>query len=91
MTDKWTCKAQPTADPPQDCDWPYCGCDPHAQEVMECLIESGWAPEEEARRMREQIAQAHELLSAVVERSPEIAQSKEFVEKCAEWCEGVKP
>ncbi len=87
----WICKAQPTADPPQDCDWPNCGCDPHASEVIECLIESGWAPEHEARRMREQIGKAHELLSAVVEQSPEIAQSKAFVQKCIEWCKAVRP
>jgi hypothetical protein len=49
----WKCKAQPTADPPQDCDWPHCGCDPHAQEVIECLIESGWAGPDEAFKLRE--------------------------------------
>ena len=25
--DLYKCKAQPTADPPQDCDWPVCGCE----------------------------------------------------------------
>jgi hypothetical protein len=37
----WKCKAQPTADPPQDCDWPTCGCDPYADKVVEALQESG--------------------------------------------------
>lgn len=26
---------------PQDCDWPVCGCDPHAENVIEALQESG--------------------------------------------------
>jgi hypothetical protein len=29
------CQAQNTADPPQDCDWPFCGCDPYAQKVLD--------------------------------------------------------
>ena len=33
----WTCKARPTADPPQDCDWPNCGCDPYANKVLDAL------------------------------------------------------
>jgi hypothetical protein len=38
----WKCKAQPTADPPQDCDWPVCGCDPYADKVIAALEESGY-------------------------------------------------
>lgn len=38
---EWKCKAQRTADPPQDCDWPFCCCDPHAQRVFEGIQESG--------------------------------------------------
>lgn len=41
------CKAKPlaTADPPQDCDWPLCGCDPYAEKVIAALQESGWLME----------------------------------------------
>ncbi len=28
-------------DLPQDCDWPFCGCDPHADKVIEAIQESG--------------------------------------------------
>ena len=35
------CKANRTADPPQDCDWPFCGCDPVADKVIEEIQESG--------------------------------------------------
>lgn len=34
-----TCKAQRTADPPQDCGWPMCGCDPAADKVVAALQE----------------------------------------------------
>lgn len=39
----WSCKARPweARDPPQDCDWPFCGCDPQAQEVLDAIEESG--------------------------------------------------
>lgn len=29
------------SDPPQDCGWPTCGCDPHADKVIEALEEMG--------------------------------------------------
>jgi hypothetical protein len=47
MTDheEWKCKAQRTADPPQDCDWPVCGCDPYADKVIATLQEAGHLPE----------------------------------------------
>lgn len=44
MTDHkepWSCKAQPTADPPSDCAWPACGCDPYANQIMAEFDESG--------------------------------------------------
>lgn len=37
----WKCKAQPTAADPQDCDWPFCGCDPKADEVLAAISECG--------------------------------------------------
>lgn len=39
---KHTCAARHhTLAEPQDCDWPVCGCDPHATKVIEALQESG--------------------------------------------------
>jgi hypothetical protein len=41
---RWKCKARSAntgANDPQDCDWPTCGCDPHADRVIEALQESG--------------------------------------------------
>jgi hypothetical protein len=40
---EWKCKAQWTADPPQDCNWPFCGCDPYADKVLSAVDESGFA------------------------------------------------
>lgn len=37
----WKCPARPMADPPEDCGWPTCGCDPWASKVIEVLEESG--------------------------------------------------
>jgi hypothetical protein len=38
----WVCKARRSnSDPPQDCDWPWCGCDPAATKVIDALIEQG--------------------------------------------------
>lgn len=50
----WQCKAKPTADPPQECGWPTCGCDPYADKVINALDEMGafapappqWQPDE---------------------------------------------
>jgi hypothetical protein len=39
----WKCKANPTADLPQDCDWPWCGCDPAADKVIEAIQENDCA------------------------------------------------
>lgn len=40
---KWTCKARLYSGPePIDCDWPNCGCDPHANRVLEHLSECGF-------------------------------------------------
>lgn len=38
--DEWKCRANRTADPPQDCDWPLCGCDPYAEKVVAALQEA---------------------------------------------------
>lgn len=39
---EWECAARATSfDPPQDCDWPVCGCDPAAVKVIEALEEGG--------------------------------------------------
>jgi hypothetical protein len=39
----FTCRARASILPePQDCDWPFCGCDTHAQRVLESIEESGF-------------------------------------------------
>lgn len=38
---QFQCGARKTADPPQDCDWPFCGCDPYADNVIDAIEESG--------------------------------------------------
>jgi len=39
----WQCGARAKTDPPQDCGWPTCGCDPYAQKVLDAISEqTGW-------------------------------------------------
>lgn len=43
IMERWQCTARPwvRSDPPQDCDWPTCGCDPYANKVVDALVECG--------------------------------------------------
>jgi hypothetical protein len=42
-TKAWECEARRQSLPePADCNWPDCGCDPHAMKVIESLLEQGW-------------------------------------------------
>lgn len=47
----WKCSAQPRAAIPTDCNWPNCGCDPHAERVMEGLREAGWMDPDQIREL----------------------------------------
>jgi hypothetical protein len=39
----WECAGRKQSLPePGECNWPDCGCDPHATKVIEALIEQGW-------------------------------------------------
>jgi hypothetical protein len=65
----WKCKANPRAVVPEDCNWPHCGCDPHAGRVMQGLIENGWeSPSMIAERERER--EAAQPPAAPVETCP---------------------
>lgn len=59
------CKAQPTADPPQDCGWPGCGCDEEAQRVIAQLHEHGWGTPDEVSHLRSQVSAARELVALI--------------------------
>jgi hypothetical protein len=56
----WKCRAQRTADPPQDCGWPDCGCDPHANKVLEAVNPDikRWRTEAQINRERAEAAEA---------------------------------
>ena len=45
------CAATLPADPPMDCDFPFCGCDPVWQDVIKALQECGWHSKEEWERL----------------------------------------
>lgn len=52
----FTCKAKPTVDPPQDCGWPECGCDPGFEPVVKGLQEAGWLIEAPTNMLRSAVA-----------------------------------
>ena len=69
------CQASFTADPPVDCDWPNCGCDPHAERVMDGLRESGWRSLEEYLQQVERADAAERRANAYDRVLNEIAQA----------------
>ncbi|MFK4507677.1 hypothetical protein LPJ38_24160 [Bradyrhizobium daqingense] len=42
---RWQCAVRQrklaSAEIAQDCDWPFCGCDPYADKVLDAIAESG--------------------------------------------------
>lgn len=45
-------------DPPQDCDWPHCGCDPKAAVVLDAIHEEGYLAPTEAAKLRGKLGAA---------------------------------
>lgn len=62
ITEEFCCRARPAADPPQECDFPHCGCSRVASEAVESLIEQGWLNQGEAAKLREQLAAAEKRI-----------------------------
>jgi hypothetical protein len=61
----WQCKARRSADPPQDCNWPHCGCDPNATKVLEALYEEGYLSPSEVRAAYGEAEGVEQLRSAL--------------------------
>jgi len=61
----WKCLAQRTADPPQDCDAPFCGCNPVWLDALTMAQESGWLTLTDATDLRAQLATARERVRAL--------------------------
>jgi hypothetical protein len=83
----WKCKAQPTADPPQDCGWPDCGCDPNIDKVMGGLLEIGWLGREEAKKLT---AERDELTRRLTELESLPTEWEGFVKLYWERVEDIK-
>lgn len=52
------CAATLSTDPPQDCDAPFCGCDPAWHPCMQMLQESGWLSSEQGRNLQDKLTAA---------------------------------
>jgi hypothetical protein len=51
---------------PQDCDWPFCGCDEYASKVLETVEESGYATPREVTQMRVDALEVTKALESYV-------------------------
>jgi hypothetical protein len=42
---------------PQECNWPFCACDPHAEKVIAAILESGFSivKDEDLLKIRNQL------------------------------------
>lgn len=53
---EWICSARRSnIDPPQGCDWPHCGCEPKASEVLVTIDESGWLNPADAEALKAEL------------------------------------
>jgi len=59
------CAATISTDPPQDCDFPFCGCDPNVSKAMDILAECGWLPHREADELRRERDEARRILAEI--------------------------
>lgn len=57
------CQADMYADPPRDCDSPFCGCNPEWQIALSAAQESGWLNSSEAGKLRVELAELRKPVS----------------------------
>jgi hypothetical protein len=64
---EWKCKASPTSDSPQDCDMPFCGCNPYWQDALTSAQEAGWLPTREANALRADLARLEQANDVIID------------------------
>lgn len=83
---KWKCGADRSGiggNMPQDCDWPYCGCDETATKVIEALQEQGWMPVPRSASMPDRVRPQEAPNKSKVEYIEELANYCGFVPRFA--------
>ena len=87
VVSQYPCRAQRTADPPQDCGAPFCGCRPAWADAVQMLLECGWGPcaDRDARlaRLGEALRTVRFTLTALPTLYPQLKAS-EAVSKAVE-------
>jgi hypothetical protein len=73
-------------DPPQDCDWPFCGCDPHADKVIAHLQECGLLREKSASSETQEERSERSLIAAILADYPD-----ELADDACDGCEYCGP
>lgn len=63
------CPASASMDPPQDCDAPFCGCNPAWTQCIEWLQEAGWEPRRQDETSRQEYVEVGHQYRYVDQRS----------------------
>src|SRR5579883_1427131 len=72
---RWRCRADSRADPPIDCGFPFCGCDPDAERVIETLQACGWLDGDEAAALSKRATAAETEVARLKERVERMEQA----------------
>lgn len=86
----WECAASRApagfaGETPPDCDWPYCGCDPKASEVLDALAKQGYSPDDS--RELAKLRSGEELVLPVSRKHAEAMHlvAEAFLKKDKPW------
>jgi hypothetical protein len=74
-----------TTDPPQDCDYPFCGCDEHATRVIATLQECGWGPNAPSSSQSAETPQPLVTCDDCLRDVPSIDKNSRCPDCAAEW------
>ncbi len=81
----WDCMGRKQSLPePGECNWPDCGCDPHATKVIESLVEQRWEP----RHVTQPSAHPRWRHKKRGSTYTEVARGELQTEPSADLCEG---
>lgn len=73
----WTCLARKQSLPePAECNWPDCGCDPHAMKVIESLVEQGWTAPREAPAPAEGVSETNAAIKEAIDCITDLGSGK---------------
>jgi hypothetical protein len=71
------CRAEKPLDPPQECNWPFCGCDPYAEKVLDAIPDQPICQgcellKQEIATLRTELEAAEQVLDADTSAPPRL-------------------